>query len=354
MMKSIVITLTVFLIIGSSASAQLSRIVKNVKSSASKELLGDKKQDSDNKPAKVAPEPACACDPAELVIDLGGRLKLDYTEINIKVGDEGSLLVNDRLSSDYYIVLGGVIEGPYAAGNPKVVEFGIIKEETNDIDKLLLTNRGYISRSGEKFMISFMGKNYGPFARIDRFIVTKSKDKFAAMVVENVMITEDQGKKMDELMKNAKSDQERIALAMQMTQQMQTNVLNVGASTIMPKFISNIPGATFDPIKSMGGQLNGSFKYDDILLLESDKIKDLKGNTLLTYKLGTCNTDEMFVKSDNTKYVCYSNGTLTFSDNTTISEVFNPHLLKADGRTYLAYMYYSPKRNSIMQCKIPF
>jgi hypothetical protein len=29
-------------------------------------------------------------------------------------------------------------------------------------------------------------------------------------------------------------------------------------------------------------------------------------------------------------------------------------LVKIDGKVFLAYMYYSPKKNSIMQCKIPF
>ena len=37
-----------------------------------------------------------------------------------------------------------------------------------------------------------------------------------------------------------------------------------------------------------------------------------------------------------------------------MSDLFNPHLVKVGGQVYIAYMYYSPKRNSLMQCKIPF
>ena len=79
----------------------------------------------------------------------------------------------------------------------------------------------YITKSGDKYLITFAGKKYGPYARIDNFTVSKSKDKFAAMATETVVVTEDQGKKMEEAMKNAKSDQERMDLAMEYAQQMQ-------------------------------------------------------------------------------------------------------------------------------------
>ena len=63
---------------------------------------------------------------------------------------------------------------------------------------------------------------------------------------------------------------------------------------------------------------------------------------------------DLFVNSNNTKYAFYNSGTLTFSDNTTMTDLFNPYLVKADGKVYLSYMYYSPKNNAIMQHKIPF
>ena len=84
----------------------------------------------------------------------------------------------------------------------------------------LAKNKPYITKSGDKFLITFAGKKYGPYARIDNFTVSKSKDKFAALATENVIVTEDQGKKMEEAMENAKSDDERMELAMEYAQQM--------------------------------------------------------------------------------------------------------------------------------------
>jgi hypothetical protein len=176
------------------------------------------------------------------------------------------------------------------------------------------------------------------------------------MVTEDIVVTEDQGKIMDEAIKNAKSKEEQMALSMQYAQQMSANMMNSNGKPkdLAPKFITNIPGATYDLMTAFGGKLNGTLKYDDILVVSPDKISDLKGNTIITMTQGICDTREMFVNSTNTKYACYSYGTLTFSDNTTLSELFNPHLIKVDGKVYIAYMYYSPKRNSIMQCKIPY
>jgi hypothetical protein len=64
--------------------------------------------------------------------------------------------------------------------------------------------------------------------------------------------------------------------------------------------------------------------------------------------------NNLFVSSSNAIYAYYNYGTLTLSDNTTLTDLFDPYLMKADGKVYLAYMYYSPKKNAIMQCKIPW
>ena len=44
----------------------------------------------------------------------------------------------------------------------------------------------YIVQSGDKYIIKFNGKNFGPYAIITDFAVSQSKDKFAALVTENV------------------------------------------------------------------------------------------------------------------------------------------------------------------------
>ncbi len=226
-------------------------------------------------------------------------------------------------------------------------------ENDNSVESLLLKNKPYISRSGDKLLITFGGKTYGPYGRIDKFTVTKSKEKFAALVVENIMTTEDQVKRMNEAMKNAKTDQERMDISMKYAQEMQNSMMQSGGpSTIMPKLVTNIPNASIDPMKSLSA--TGKIKYDDILVVAYDKILDLQGKTVITLKPELAASDVLFVNTSNTKYAVGGYGNLTFSDNTTLSDLFNPHLVKTDGKIYLAYMYYSPKKNAIMQCKIPF
>jgi hypothetical protein len=100
--------------------------------------------------------------------------------------------------------------------------------------------------------------------------------------------------------------------------------------------------------------LNSNIKYDDILFLTYDKVIDLSNKVLLTLKPDASGAKDLFVNTTNTKYAFYNYGTLTFSDGTVMSELFNPHLVKISGQVYLAYIYYSPKKNAIMQCKIPF
>ena len=169
------------------------------------------------------------------------------------------------------------------------------------------------------------------------------------MVVENVIATEDQGKKMEEAIKNAKSDQERMDLAMKYTQEMQQKMMAGGGPTsILPKFVTNIAGTTYDP--SSGGTFNGEMKYDDILVNRYDGITDLKGNKVVAIKPEHAGS-KIFVNSSNTKYAVEGYGTLTFSDETTLSELFNSRLIKTDGKVYLAYMYYSPRGMQLCNAK---
>jgi hypothetical protein len=301
------------------------------------------------------PEPKCACDQPELVLDLGGKLKLMYSEISISVRDDGALLVKDRFSGDFYIVRGGNPEGPIKAGDPRLAGFDNLNDTDRPASTDRWTNNEYITSSGEKYTIKFLGKSYGPYGRINEFKVSKSKDKFAAIVVENAGISEADGKKMETAIKNAKTDQEKMDLSMQYSQMMMQKMQQGGgAEAMMPKLVTNIPGATYDPLKSVGGTLNSNIKYDDILFFAYDKILDLSNKVLLTLKPEVQGNEGLFVSTDNTKYAFYKFGTLTFSDGKTMSDMFNLHLMKAGGKVYLAYMYYSPKKNAVMQCKIPF
>jgi hypothetical protein len=160
---------------------------------------------------------------------------------------------------------------------------------------------------------------------------------------------------MEEAMANAKSDDERMELAMEYAQQMAEVVSQEGGmESTQAKLVTNIPNAKYDLLKAGGGSLNGNLKYDDILIYAYDKIIDLQMNVVLKIKPEATGSNDFFVNTNNTMYAYYRSGTLTFSDNKTMTDLFNPYLVKKDGKVFLTYMYYSPKNNAVMQHKIPF
>jgi len=349
MKKSILLFLSICLFFGNPANAQISRYVNKV----TNDVLG--KSETASNTQKQQPEPKCACDQPVLIFDLGGNLKLMYSEISISMKDDGSILVKDIVNSNFYIVKDGTTQGPIKAGDPRLAGFDNMDDSDKPKETTRWANNQYISKSGEKYLIKFGGKSYGPYGEINEFVVTKSKEKFAAVVTENVPVSEADAKKMEDMIKNAKTDQERMELSMQYSQQMMQKMQQGGgANSMAPKIVTNIPNANYDLMKAAGGRLNGNIKYDDILIVSSDKIIDLKMNTVLTLKQDAIGAKDLFVNTTNTKYAYYNYGGLAFSDGTTMSDMFNLHWVKVDGQVYLAYMYYSPKRNAIMQCKILF
>lgn len=354
MRKLLVSSLILCILFSISANAQVGKFLKNVKNSVKQELVGTPNAKSNN--TNTRPEPPCACDPAELIMEMG-KYQIDYTELNISVLDDGSILVRDIPTDNFYVARSGITEGPYKSGDPRINRFRGQEKSGKEADEKDLPDiyKGYVTKTGEKYLITFNGKNYGPYALITKFLVTNSKDKFAAMVTENIVATEEQGKKMDEAIKNAKTEEERTQLAMKYSLQLQEKMMSGGGpQSMMPKFITNIPGASVDDMVAMGAQFYSNMKYDDILLVSMNNIMDVQGKTIMTFNSSDCEPSSMFISSDNSRYACYRYGTLKFSDNKTMSDLFNPHVIKVDGKIYLAYMYYSPKRNAIMQCKIPF
>jgi hypothetical protein len=332
-------------------------VLNRVKNAVSREISGTKGDDTGSNSAKTAPEPSSARDDAKLIADLS-KFKLDYNETTICEKEDGSILIKDRRDGKYYLVKNEKTEGPLDEKDPRVTECfdasaGI--PDNQDTESWISRYPAYITRAGDKYLIKFNGKNFGPYAIISDFAVSNSRNKFAALVTENVLITEDQGKKMEEAMKNAKTDQERMDIAMKMSQQVSDQMMQGGdANSLQPKLISNVAGANYDAMKWMGGRLNSKVKYDDIVVFAYDKIIDLQGNTLASLSQNSYNSKDLFLNSSGTKYATYKYGTITFSDNTSMSELFNPHLAKTDGKVYLTYMYYSPGKNAIMQASIPF
>jgi hypothetical protein len=353
MKKLLLFFLAICIFFGDPVNGQVGKLLNKVSKSVTNDAVD--KPETGSKTTKQQPEPKCACEQPDQIFDLGGNLKLMYSEINISVKDDGTILVKDIITGNFYIVKDGVTQGPIKAGDPRLEGFDNVNNGDASKATTPWANNEYITKSGEKFLIKFGGKNYGPYGEIKEFKVTKSKDKFAAVVVENVPVSEADGKKMEEAIKNAKTDQERMDLSMKYAQEMQQKMAQGGGPmSLVPKLVTNIPGATYDPIKSVGGTLNSNVKYDDILFTTYDKVIDLSNNVLLNLKSDAAGAKDLFVNTNNTKYAYYNYGTLTFSDGTKLAELFNVRWVKVNGQAYLAYMYYSPKKNAIMQCKIQF
>lgn len=348
MKRSLLIILVLCLIAGNPVKGQ--GLLKKVTKSMTNELLG-KPQEVDR-----GPEPACACDPAEKIFDLGGKIQLDYKELSISVRDDGAILLKDRTTGNLYISKDGVTTGPVSGGDNSLTGFESTDDDSDDNRDIWMKKYPqYITKTGEKYLITFGGKSYGPYAIINNFAVTRSRDKFAALVVENILITTDRSKSMEKEMDKAKTDQEKMDLAMKYAEEMQKNMMaNGGPNSMQTKIVSSIPDLVYDPVKTSGGILNGDIKYDEIVMNGYGKIMDLQGNTLMTAKPEAFGADKLYLNTANTKYVFYNYGTLNFSDGKILSDLFNPGLIKTDGKIYLTYMYYSPKKNSIMRCRIEF
>jgi len=256
------------------------------------------------------PEPACACAQPEFIVELGGRLKLNYKEINICTMDDGSILLQDRDTDKYYIVKGGVTQGPLEEEDPRIAGFANCYPYSMSMDDMLLRYKGILSKSGEKYLITIGGKSYGPFIEIAEFNITRSKEKFVAIAYDK------EGE--------------------------------------MPKLFTNIPNATFDIVNTINAGMCVGIKYDEILIVTETKILNFQGKTLLNIKPEMSGCGTVFINTTNTRSAYYDGDALVFSDNTVLPNLFNPHLIKTGSTVYLAYMFYSPKRKAIMQCKIPF
>ena len=346
MKRAILIILAMMLIVSAPVHSQ-GRFLKNVAKDVKNDILGTSGSSAKK---TTQPEPSCACSNAEQILGLS-QYKFEYSEIKIDLLDDGSFLVLDYVSEKYFIISNGVKKGPYNEGDPAVAAYK--GTGTTDESPFVVRYKEYITKQGDKYLIKFNGKSYGPYARVDNFAVTKSKDKFAATVTENIAVTDDEGKKMDAAIKNAKTDAERMELAMKYSQQMSQKIIaSGGAEGISAKLISNIEGVNYNPM--MTAPYNAKMKYDDIVYARMADIMDLKGNKLVTLKQQDIGNENIWINSGNTVYASYANGTLNMSDGKTLSDLFNAYLIKSEGKLWLAYMYYSPAKNAIMQCKLAF
>jgi hypothetical protein len=361
MKTNVLFLIAICILLGNPGNAQVNRLLNKVTKSVANKI--DVKPSESTKNTNNEPEPKCACEKPELIADLG-KLNLGYNELSIISNDEGAILLSDKTSKDFYIAKDGVTQGPFKYGDPQLAGFDVPDNsmapdnsgsDGNKEKKDPWANNKYITKTGEKYLIKFDGKSFGPYATIQQFKVSKSKDKFAAMVVQTVPVSDADGKKMQKEIDNAKTEEEKRALAMKFNQQMMQKMMEGGGpNSMMPKLITNIEGTTYDAINSQGGFLDTGIKYDDILFKSYNKVVDLLNNVLFELNQDAKGSKDLFINTTNTIYAWYNSGTLSFSNSKVMSDLFNPHLVKVGGQVNLAYMYYSPKGNSLMQCKIPF
>ena len=158
-------------------------------------------------------------------------------------------------------------------------------------------------------------------------------------------------------MEKATTDKERQELQEENLRLVQEELSSGDDPMKYVKVISNIPGVKYNPESS--DLVDTETKFDEIVESVFDTngqltISTLSGRKLISVKPDLAGSGQIFVNSANTRYAVYEYGKLTFSDGTSKSELFNPYLTRVNGKIFLAYLYYSPAKNSILQCRIDF
>lgn len=344
-MKTKILVCLIFAVLSSQANAQITKSFSKLKdkiNSGIDNVLGDSPDKSNLE------DPACACNDAVTVFQFGDKYKINYRETQICMTSDGKILLqNNENNSEpkYYISEKGVISGPFNQDNPKIKQFNCFESDG------LVEGSPYISKEGDNMVIKFGGKTYGPYAHIQDFVVSGSKNKFAAFVIKDSMtpgMTEEEAEKLE----NA-SQAEQMAYAMKMQEQLQQRLMSGGELDMMPKLVTNIEGAEWDVMSGM--QLSGKIKFDDICLVQPDKITDLSGKIL--FKFGNniqYYGDNFWLSRDNSRYAWFDYGTLAFSDGEKLEEISNPAIIKEGNAEFITYTFYSPKDDAIKMCKIQF
>lgn len=280
------------------------------------------------------------------VFKFSGNLQFNYLETDICLEEDGSALLTDRTTYQYYISRKGKVSGPYDEFHPDVTRFrclGIM--DYNSYPE-------YLSKKDGKWLITFDGKQYGPYAEINEFLVSLSKKRFVATVIRNSYAAGIDMEELEEKMKNA-SQEEQMELAMELSKKMQDQFDSEGEMDMMPEFVSNVEGVDYDPME--GSMFNAKIKYDDICIVEYNKITGLKGNTILEMETDFYIDGENFwVNKDNSRYAWFDYGTLYFSDGKKCDQVFSPSLVMDGNTEYIRYMFYSPDEDAVKMCRIPF
>lgn len=341
-MKTKLFFLISIMVSGYHSEGQLSKTLSKFKDKVKSEILGEDTQNNNTQQLSQ-----CACEEGETMFKFGGKFKINYRETEVCIGNDSKILLisRDNYEPQYYVSDNGSISGPLNEDNPKVVKFHCIGSD------ILELYSDYITEVNRKFLITFKGKEYGPYASILNFEVSLSKQKFVAITIKDDYtsgIDMEEAEKMDDA-----NQEEQLAYALKMNAKMQQQIESGEELDMMPKIVTNIGGIDYNPM--YGVEFSSTIKFNEICLVQYDKITDLNGKTVLALKTDMAvNGDNIWISNDNSRYAWFDYGTLFFSNGKKCDNVFSPGIVKEGNTEYIRYMYYSPNEDAIKMCKIPF
>jgi len=332
------------------APAQLGGLMNKVKNKIVDKALGI---DSSSGEA-AGQDPDCATPDALKVFEFDKGFKVARNELSAWVHN-GDILLLSRDTGKYFIKRknAGSPEGPYNEDDPAVVKF----KRTGDAvegEGLIAMYPEYLQKTGDKVTIRLGGKIYGPYAEVVSFVVNDSGTRFAATISMDKPGMSNDMEKIGKLMENAKTDQERMQIAMQYQQTIMDESLKISQMDVLPKLVTNVEGAGTEV--QPGAYLSSTVRYDDIVWVELNRITDLAGTSLFEwdpYKMSV-EGDKIWLSSDNRHYAAYSDGVLTIDGTRRLNQLFSPYRTRDANGEFLHYLYFSPVNNAIMQASIPF
>ncbi|HOY51777.1 MAG TPA: hypothetical protein PLX49_08415 [Prolixibacteraceae bacterium] len=358
-MNKRVITLVVtlfFLVAGTEAPAQLGGLMNKVKNKIVEKALGVEQEGTEGQGSTSGGESNCASEEDQVIFEFGKGFKVAANEITVHI-HEGRILLFNKAEGKYYIKRGssGATEGPFKGDDPAVEEFGsLVPGGAMGEEELLAAYPRHVTRTGDNFTIRFGGQTYGPFAGIHSFVVNENGTQFAALVVKDAYRDEGGMAELARKMENAKTDQEKMAIAMANQEKMAEEAMKIASMDMTPKLITNVPGALTEV--PMGGELFSTIKKNTIVWVLPNAITDLAGKKLFEKANLTSLYDlyNFWLSGDNKTYAWYDNGLLQFSDGRECSGVFSPFREPDGTGEILGYFYFSPKRNAILKSSHPF
>ncbi len=335
------------------ARGQLGGLMNKVKNKIVDKALGVDSGSQDT--GASGQDPDCATDDAVRVFEFDKGFKVARNEIRTWIY-QGDILLLSKDTGKYFLKKKNSPspEGPFGEEDPEVQRFLHVANSPEDAADFALLYPESVQKTGDGYTIRFGGKSYGPFASILSMVINDSGTQFAATIS---MDEPKMGNEMESIAKkieNAKTDQEKMQIAMQYQSQIIEETQKMSRIDVLPKLVTNVEGALMQV--PSGSVLSSTVKYDGIVWVGMDKISDLAGNILFTWDVYQTQVENgnIWLSSDNKRYAVYSDGLLVINGTRKLNQLFSPFRSKSGTGEFLNYLYFSPVNNAIMQAMVPF